>query len=72
MIELLNLIPDPTDAILFWGILVISFLLSFQIVDNFMGDDREPIIFWIGLFILWGGTLTFAMIVSLVLLGPIF
>ena len=72
MTELFNSIPDPTDAILFWGILVISFLLSFQIVDNFMGDDREPIIFWIGLFILWGGTLTFAMIVSFVLLKPIF
>ena len=72
MTELFNSIPDPTDAILFWGILVISFLLSFQIMDKIMGDDRVPSMFWISLFILWGGTLTFVTIVSLVLLGDIF
>jgi|TARA_R110002012_G_scaffold78587_1_gene200167 hypothetical protein len=72
MTELFNSIPDPTDAILFWGILVISFLLSFQIMDKIMGDDRVPSMFWIGLFILWGGTLTFVTVVSLVLLGDIF
>jgi len=72
MTELFNSIPDPTDAILLWGILVISFLLSFQIMDKIMGKDRQISIFWAGLFFFWGVTLTFTMMISFVLLKPIF
>ena len=72
MTEIFNLIPDPTDVILFWGILVISFLLSAQIIDRIMGKGTQPSMFWVALFCLWGGTLTFAMMISAVIFDYIF
>ena len=71
MIELLNLIPDPTDAILFWGILVISLLLSGHWVDSSLkGDGHQPVLFVT--VIVWILALFIGFVLTLLLFDTIF